>query len=70
MRDPMVNPEPGDVVRATSNGTPGVIVVLDVAEGMVGYAVCWPGYRKANVYEDTLDEWRDWSEWADVAVLS
>ena len=70
MRDPMVNPEPGDVVRATSNGTPGVIVVLDAAEGMVGYAVCWPGYRKANVYEDTLDEWRDWSEWADVAVLS
>ena len=69
-RDPLVNPEPGDVIQAKSDGAPGTIVVLDVAEGMVGYAVCWPGHRKAHVYEDTLDEWRDWSAWADVAVLS
>jgi hypothetical protein len=30
-RDPLTDPQPGDVVRAKSNGTPGVIVVLDVA---------------------------------------
>lgn len=69
-RDPLVDPEPGDVVRAKSGGIPAVVVVLDAADGLVGYAVCWPGHREATVYEETLDEWRDWSEWTDVAVLS
>ncbi len=69
-RDPLVDPEPGDVVRAKSGGIPAVVVVLDAAEGLVGYVVCWPGHREATVYEETLDEWRDWSAWTDVAVLS
>ena len=69
-RDPLVDPRPSDVVRAKSGGIPAVVVVLDAAEGLVGYVVCWPGHREATVYEETIDEWRDWSEWTDVAVLS
>lgn len=69
-RDPLTDPAPGDVVRAKSGGILGTIVVLDVAGDLIGYVVCWPGYRQATVYEETLDERRDWSEWTDVAVLS
>jgi hypothetical protein len=69
-RDPLVNPEPGDVVRAMCDGVRAAIVVLDVTEGIVCFSVCWFIARQAAIYEETLDEWRDWSAWADVAVLS
>ena len=72
MRDPLLDPEPGDVVRAkdAASGAPAVFVVLDVGPLGIRYSVCWLALQRVDVSDAALREWRDWSAWTDVAVLS
>lgn len=85
-RDPLVNPEKGDVVRATRKKNQGgahvVFVVTRIADDRVrGTATCVDadddddddddGYSVYSVpFVRELATWADWSEWDDVEVLS
>jgi len=71
-RDPLVDPEPGDVVRAKDGATGErvVFVVSRVSGGDVSGAVANVNQGGASAFVYTLKHWRDWSAWTDVAVLS
>jgi hypothetical protein len=72
MRDPLVDPEPGDVVRATdkTTGIVCVLVVVMIDDDGVSFTSSRIGARDAHGFTESLEGWRDWSGWADVAVLS
>lgn len=72
VRDPLVNPEPGDVVRATAKQTGHryVFLVTHAVDDMVyGVAFCVETRHRVDIIR-ALSSWGDWSNWIDVKVLS
>jgi len=71
-RDPLTDPQPGDVVRATdADGGVGAWLVLAREGDLVswfGWVSAWDCDGMRNT--ETIAEWADWTEWTDVAVPS
>ena len=69
-RDPRVEPKAGDVLRALLDD--GQWIVFVVREATISGRVRFAEVLAAGVYPDepqSVDEWRDWSDFSEVTVL-
>lgn len=71
-RDPLTDPQPGDVVRAKDVETGDVRVFVVVWSDGDDVRARWVDVadQEAGEIVESLEAWRDWSAWTDVAVLS
>ena len=75
MRDPRINPKPGDWLGKTVKNRPGVYCVRQrhvlalEKRYLQGVIVVWTAKRKDRPFRSTLVEWRAWARDASKVIL-